>query len=228
MDQLTNFGDERQTAYCIYCGGVADETREHVPSRVFLDEPYPENLPTIGACLQCNNGFSLDEQYVACLIDCAKAGSADPSAVHREKVRRMLMEIPTLAGKLAQARQVADDSVSFSIESDRVKNVFIKLARGHALFEENEPQFEEPTQCQFGTFESMTEEQRESFEQLPKANGWPEVGSRAMQRLLVTNAGVWSDWIEVQADRYRYTTSYDGCITVRIVFSEYIWCEVKW
>ena len=35
---------------CIYCGKPAN-TREHVPSKTMLIEPFPENLPTIPACL---------------------------------------------------------------------------------------------------------------------------------------------------------------------------------
>ena len=33
---------------CIYCGKPAN-TREHVPSKTMLIEPFPENLPTIPA-----------------------------------------------------------------------------------------------------------------------------------------------------------------------------------
>ena len=49
--------------FCIYCGAESG-TREHVPSKVFLDEPYPEDLPVLPACFNCNNGFSDDEAYV--------------------------------------------------------------------------------------------------------------------------------------------------------------------
>ena len=47
--------------YCIYCGSIAD-TREHVPSKVFLNKPISDDeLPTLPACQKCNNGFSSDE-----------------------------------------------------------------------------------------------------------------------------------------------------------------------
>lgn len=57
---------------CIYCGKPAT-TREHVPSKAFLVEPYPENLSTIPACFECNNGYSEDEKYVACFLDVLKS-----------------------------------------------------------------------------------------------------------------------------------------------------------
>jgi len=73
MRQRINFGDKRQIAHCVYCGkGI--ETREHTPPKVLLDVPYPENLPVIQACEICNQGYSLDEEYFACLID-KKMGS---------------------------------------------------------------------------------------------------------------------------------------------------------
>jgi hypothetical protein len=75
MEQLENFGDERQSAYCVHCAGQTD-TRDHVPSRVLLDEPYPPNLPVVPACRDCNEEASADEEYVACLVECTLAGSA--------------------------------------------------------------------------------------------------------------------------------------------------------
>lgn len=63
MDQLKNFGDERNTGFCVHCRGPAEY---HAPSKVFLDAPYPENLPVHESCLRCNVGFSQDEEYLAC------------------------------------------------------------------------------------------------------------------------------------------------------------------
>lgn len=65
MDQLHNYADNRLVVGCIYCGG-RDDTKEHVPSRVLLDEPLPENLPVVYACRSCNNGYSKVEEYFAC------------------------------------------------------------------------------------------------------------------------------------------------------------------
>lgn len=72
MEQRKRPGKEGELGYytsweksksngCIYCGESAT-TREHTPSKTFLIEPYPENLPTIPACFACNNGYSEDEK----------------------------------------------------------------------------------------------------------------------------------------------------------------------
>src|SRR5580700_2734927 len=85
MQQLANFGDDGNKGWCIFCGGP-EETRDHVPSRVFLDQPYPDNLPVVPACHRCNTSFSADEEYLACLIECAKAGSVEEACSARPRI----------------------------------------------------------------------------------------------------------------------------------------------
>lgn len=75
MDPRHLFIDERHTGMCVYCGSPPD-TRDHVPSKVLLDEPYPPELPVVGACEKCSSSFSLDEQYLACFLDCVIHGGA--------------------------------------------------------------------------------------------------------------------------------------------------------
>lgn len=114
------------------------ESDDHVPSRVFLDEPYPENLLVVPSCTTCNTGFSLDEEYLACLIECARAGSVE--AVRRPKIRRILEPSPALVARLHQARREnLFGGVEFVPEPPRVSNVLAELARGHAAFELSQP-----------------------------------------------------------------------------------------
>lgn len=226
MKQLRNFGDERQVAQCAYCGRTT-QTRDHVPSRVLLDEPYPDNLPVVPACLECNLGFSGNEEYVACLIDCSIAGSASPDKVGRPKVQRILSDKPALAARIASASRDIRDDTHFSVESNRVESLILKLGRGHALFELNEPQYDEPAHLGFMPMQLMSEDARLKFEHPPKATIWPEIGSRAMQRLdMLHNSS--SEWIVVQPGRYRYMAFVKDAVVVRIVLSEYLACEVKW
>ena len=227
MEQLRNLGDERQTGFCVYCGSTT-ETRDHVPSKVFLDEPYPTNLPVVPACRSCNEGFSLDEEFVACLVACALAGSASARDVRSEKISRILQTKPALASRIDKAREEnLFGDVAFRVESDRVRNVVLKLARGHAAFELNEPQFDSPRTLTVVPMPSMTRENRENFERPPTASIWPEVGSRAMQRAIQTSHGS-SRWIVVQPGRYRYLTAVSNGAVVRMVLSEYLGGEVTW
>src|SRR5690349_12540492 len=112
MDQFRNLADARLLLGCVYCGGKED-TREHAPAKVFLDPPFPENLSVIGACRPCNNGFSMDEEYVACLVEAAVAGSADPGAMRRPGIAKILERSPALRRKLEAAKTVSSLGVSF-------------------------------------------------------------------------------------------------------------------
>jgi hypothetical protein len=224
MKYLQSFADKRLLAHCIYCGGKT-ETREHCPSRILLDEPYPADLPVVPACAKCNTGFSLDEEYFACLVECARSGG--PEKAERAKIQRILKEKPALAERINQARATSSDGTAvFSIEHERIRRVVVKLARGHAAFELSEVVDEEPDHVSFEPLHLMSTEVRQDFETPPSFPVWPEVGSRAMQRL----AGVGDDsgWLHVQAGRYRYAAAAAGLIVVRIAVADYLACEVIW
>ena len=226
MIQLPNYGDERQLVGCIYCRRTS-ATRDHVPPRVFLDVPYPENLPVVPACRECNEALSLDEEYLACLVECALVGSVRVSEIRREKIRRILGNKPALAARLIQARKQTDNGTSFQIEAHRVKNVVVKLGRGHAAFELNEPQYQEPCVVSFQPLVALSSNARERFETPPRMSLLPEVGSRATQRLLLADS-VCTDWIVAQPGRYRYLSSVGTGTTVRVVIGEYLACEMIW
>lgn len=57
----------RAITTCIYCGRTA-ETRDHVPPKALLLEPWPNNLRTVPSCSPCNVDWSLDEQYLGIMI----------------------------------------------------------------------------------------------------------------------------------------------------------------
>ena len=225
MRQLKNYGDTRQAEACAYCGKTT-QTRDHVPSRVLLDEPFPENLPIVPACLPCNNKASSDEEYLACLVECVICGTTDPARVVREKIRRALAKQHALRARLTAALRWENEQSLFNIELDRVERIVVKLAQGHALYELNEPQLAKPSSVVISPLHLLDNDVREAFENT-FGHGfaiWPEVGSRAMQRLVQNEHG----WIEVQLGRYRYLATTDAVVRVRLVLSEYLACEVIW
>ncbi len=225
VQQLPNYGDERNVGWCVFCGGP-DETRDHAPSRVFLDEPYPENLPVLPSCKACNNSFSLDEEYLACLIECARTGSVEQAIAGRLKIARTLERKTPLKARLAAARMETDEDIIWKPEEERVRNVIVKLARAHIAYEQNEPRLNDPASVSFVPLCAMTPDAREEFEASPNSGLWPEVGSRAMHRILVGAEGDYP-WIEVQPRRYRYLVATSPCI-IRIVIAEYLAAEVAW
>jgi hypothetical protein len=183
MRQYSNLGDKRRLASCIHCGG-STETRDHNPFKVFLDKPYPTNLPVVLACSMCNSGFSSDGEYVACLLDCVIAGTTEIARLPRKKIRDILSGKPALAARIARGRQQVGSEIAFSIEYDRIRNVVLKLARGHAAFDLNEPRTDEPSELYILPHHLMTPECSRELEARPALIMWPEVGSRAIQRIL--------------------------------------------
>ena len=227
MEQLRSYADQRLLAGCVYCGS-ATQSRDHVPSRILLDEPYPENLPVVPSCEPCNGGYSLDEEYFACLVECARMGSVE--AATRPKIARKLRENPILAARIGAARSVGENGrISFAAEIERAKNVVLKLARGHVAYEASEVQRHAPSHCLIVPLETLDAAARKHFESVPSSSIWPEVGSRAMQRLIIAGNNITDEgWIEVQPDRYRYFVVAEGNVLVRIVLSEYLACEIIW
>lgn len=228
MDPRKLFFDDRLRGVCVYCGG-SPNTRDHVPSRVLLDEPYPPNLPVADCCETCNTGFSLDEQYVACFIDCVIAGSTSPGEVERPKVARMLTDTPSLAARIATTEQrSAEGQQTWQPEMSRVNNVVLKLARGHAAYELGElHQLDDPEAILCVPLANLDERTIEQFLSPQETPFWPEVGSRAFVRACKEFTGA-DHWQIVQPGRYQYLVTQVNGLTVRILLSEYLACEVRW
>ena len=234
MEHIDVTADDRNRGWCVYCGG-ADETLDHVPSKVFLDSPHPDNPPAVPACFACNNSFSKDEAYLAALVECALCGSV-AAACCRAKVGQLLQHAPALAARLASARYDRDGNIGFTPEADRVRTIIVKLARGHAAYEQSEPQLDVPTSVIYLPFTAMSSPERSAFETSREVGmqGWPEVGSRAFNRALLAFGGqphpdVGPDsWIVVQPGNYRYCVEFGGGCRVQIVLREYLAAEVVW
>ncbi|MFC1678660.1 hypothetical protein ACFL2T_00370 [Elusimicrobiota bacterium] len=225
---VREFGlDERLSgAGCAYCGG-APETVDHVPSKILLDDPLPDNLPVVPSCFSCNNGFSSHEEYLACFIECVVAGTTEHDRLGRAKVQGALRHSPKLAQLIEASRTKCDERIVWKPDDTRVETVVLKLARGHHLYELAAPQHEDPVTLEFLSLIHMSAEERSSFETEPLLRGWPEIGTRSFLRA----AGVHpfrsspDDWVRVQDGNYRYCVI-DGY--VRIVLREYLACTVVW
>lgn len=226
MRQIKNFGDERNKGRCVYCGGP-NETRDHAPSRAFLDEPFPSELPVVPACAKCNASFAADEAYLTCLVECSVAGSIE-AARARPKIDRILGEFPSLAARLESARRVTGERIEFAAEMERVRAIVVKLARGHVAFEQNEPHLDKPAQVVIALLPAMSNEQRAVFEKGSGGSVWPEVGSRALFRAVEGHDLYEDGWILVQPARYRYRVEYSGGLRVHLVIREYLAAEIVW
>ncbi|HYT72288.1 MAG TPA: hypothetical protein VEK78_12965 [Gemmatimonadales bacterium] len=195
-----------------------------MPSKIFLDDPIPQQAAVVRACAACNNGLSAHEEYLACTIDVALAGTTEPGALRR-KVRGILEHSPGARQTLRTVAHRSRGHPPAVDRAERVAAVLVKLAKGHALYELHEPQYLPPTSVHFTGLHTFSPAQLEKFEAPAVAAIWPEVGSRAMQRLAEEGS---AGWVVVQPGRYRFLAQTGGPVLVRMVLSEYLAAEVTW
>ena len=218
--------------YCIYCGDVA-ETRDHVPSKTFLLEPYPDNLPTISACERCNNGFSSDESYVASYINVLRE-KLDPKFCN-EKTYKALKRDRRLKDLLDSQINIVDQKIHFSFDKGKFENVIIKLAKGHAGFEFDHIDLDGVPTLWYDWKFNLDENEIGNFNRIPSLDIMPEAGARVSNRIVVgTNPEngesiIFLDWVDVQQGIYRYLVYFDEDynISVKICICELLFCIIK-
>lgn len=227
MQQIRPFADERLASFCAYCG-QPPTTRDHVPPRIFMDMPYPDNTPVVQSCRDCNEGASLDELYVACLIEVAICGTVDPSRLRRKKVASSIRKRPALAARLAASLrpdfglQLSDDDVR------RISGVLEKVARGLWTYETSESAGWASAEIWWDVLKVLTESQAQAFYSLEPQQLLPEVGSRMLSRVVISDNGqAAAGWIEVQPCHFSYAAELtpDGG-RVKMIFADYLAAEV--
>ena len=217
------FADSRLIPACVYCG-EGTENRDHIPAKVFLEKPYPEDMDVLNSCIPCNEGLSLDEEYVACMIEVAKKGTLENQKL-RPKIAKTLSYQTKLLEKLKN-EIVSYEPFEIKFDENRFHRVLLKLARGHAAHELSEFTHESDNELSFSPIHSLNESQLNSFLELPKVDLYPEIGSRGMQRMY-EHRGV--TWVEVQENQYYYMAYADKTGShVRIHLNDYLAVKVCW
>lgn len=137
MDQLPlPIGHARSKApqqlWCVYCGSRLADSRDHVPPKVLLEKPLPNNLRTVPSCRLCNEGWSLDEEYtVVALAQVGIAPHLTAKVLSGGSVDRALSTSPALDDRIIGSLSVADDGrVWFAPEKHRIARVAGKIAFG--------------------------------------------------------------------------------------------------
>jgi hypothetical protein len=216
------FGDVRQDLHCLYCGDVPT-TREHIPSKVLLNDPFPNNLFIVEACQRCNQEFSLDEEYFACALECIRVGSAELKDIQRDKVRRVLAHHESLRQRLNDSFNA--DKSEFNIEVSRFDNVITKLAKCHIRYENHDPAMDKPTTVVWRFVSELSSKEIDNFLSPIPLTLLPEVGSRLLNRVAFRNDLSESIWITVQPNVYSYCVAVG---VVRINFHNFLFAEINW
>jgi hypothetical protein len=251
--EIEDFTDGRLKAWCIHCGAVIAEfesNRDHVPTKSLLTKALRERgadydggvgdemdyLPQVIVCRRCNSSFSPDESYFLCVLHAVMAGSLYPDPAKHPEAATILRSNRHIVRSLKCGPDgqllLFENLLPFTLfpDTDKVRRVIVKNARGHAYHEISETFLEEPDHVAFVPLERLSPVQRDAFENV--GNGaelaaWPEVGSRMTVQLLEEEAMV-GGWITVEPGRYRYSVDWSDAVTVKTVIWDYLATETRW
>ncbi len=236
MKQLKDYTDDRHKGRCIHCGAIlnsSETTKDHIPSKSLLDRPLPDNAHSVDVCFPCNNGFSEHEEYFAAFLSATIAGSTLPKDQPFEAGQKALAANAKMRRLIDESSQkyVDEDGITrltWHPDLERIRPVVVKNARGHAFFELGLPFYHEPAHVIMQPLITAPEEWLSDFLTVDHGNGWPEVGSRLLQRL-VSGDDMASGWIVVQLGTYVFAVfEDDDGVIVRSIIREYLLTEVRW
>lgn len=121
----------KNTTFCIYCGKEAN-TREHSPSKVFLRKPFPDNLPVLPACKNCNNSFSNDELYSEVYIDSLKYLSGYSDNLSNDNKERIFKSTAFYDAQCDLKEYLDTGKIT---RNKKLEKILIKLSICHAVYE---------------------------------------------------------------------------------------------
>lgn len=225
--------NKRFVSVCIYCRTNIADSREHLPSRIFLDTPYPEEYSIVPACIKCNRSFSTDEVYVSCFIDKFRNVLSNYRIPLREKTVSSINYDNELAITLNEQIQIKREEVFIKYKPEQFSKILIKLAKGH-LCQEQDKVFESECkiECNFKFKPDLTDDEIYHFEELPIVDKASECGSDFTHGLFIVEGvglptQIFILWNEIQDGNYRYLTYFQhDKYVVRIVICETLFAEV--
>ncbi|MDO7284684.1 hypothetical protein Q5W88_16305 [Shouchella clausii] len=248
MKATNYFGDDRlryRVVYskdgykeCIYCEKEAD-TREHIPSKVFLNRPFPEHLSTLPACKSCNNSYSHDELFVSLLIQLLKQKYYGSNYSFSNEVNSRIENKRNIE-TVKNIKNVINTG-ELNVYQHQVSRVLTKLAIGHAVWEifgefciEDVEVTSDTANISYAFLNELSQKEVDEFFSYFDITNQvlPEVGCRAYEHILVLEQDgeepkYFLDWVEVQESEYLYTCYRFGDeIIVKIAINSFLFAKV--
>ena len=174
------------------------------------------------------------------LLAAVLAGSTDPDKQTSLRLKRKFGMQPALRERIRQSQTTENvfgvTTTTFVPEQERVKNVLIKNARGHSLYELDRWMNWQPDYANALPMVSLTPEQYDAFKGVPRGvhlAPWSEIGTRMFMRecysLDPNYQEIDGGWILVQDQNYRFRVDAVGeGVSVQSVIHEYLATEVYW
>lgn len=134
---------QRKIGQCIYCGNVAQISKDHVIPKSLFVRPLPSNLITVPCCDSCNNNKSQNDDFLRDLLTTDVFGNQHPTAqqIFQEKVLRSNERNSSTIAKIVSKEARTEpfytrkgiylgNIITAPIEPERVKTIFTTIIRG--------------------------------------------------------------------------------------------------
>lgn len=231
MIQINPQNDVRYDNICCYCQKpfTDNKTKDHIPSKVLLDEPYPTNLPIAFCCYDCNQSFSTDEEYFACIIEYLVAGTKNAEMIQREKIRNILNKKKHLKNKIEDNIVDNGGKLTINFPESLLEKVLKKIIFGHLSYELSNPYIHNPDYIELNTIDNFTELEFQEFISECTMDIAPEIGTRASLTHIVINEKPISTWKIVQKNNYQYKLDVsENEITLKVIIRNKIYLLARW
>ncbi len=115
---------------CVYCGAEAGDTKDHVPPKCLIRNPYPVNLLTVPSCKKCNNSFSPDEEYFRLVMVGLLCHTDEAELLFDGPISRSMDRNPNIEELMFGSLRGADKTVILDVDYPRIFRIAEKIARG--------------------------------------------------------------------------------------------------
>ena len=207
-------------------------SKDPVPSKCILQVPYPENIPPITVCKECNEKWSVAEEYFATFLSVVLSGSVEPDKQVFPVAKKVLLRKPNIRKRIAQACVVTDEGAClWAPEQSLINDFILKNALAHRYHETHELVAGDPEETRSGPLATLDDASRRSLLGSSFSSGFSEVVSRYFLRQLsrfcdsLDGYDFIDGWVVVQPDRYRYRVEGGN---VQSVIAEKLFTEVRW
>ena len=139
---------QKREKLCPYCARIVDKlTRDHIVSRGLFVPPYPDNLPTVKVCEECNHTKGDNEDYLRdfLILDLEASGSAIAQTLKATTFTRAIVSqehgntskialAVATRGQLVELRTpggiIRGQAIITRIEIDKIKAVLAAMVKG--------------------------------------------------------------------------------------------------
>jgi hypothetical protein len=135
---------------CGYCAKQRKLTRDHIPPKPLLEQPYPANLLTVPACYECNQSFMKDDEYTRTVLAVDIRASRNRAAQSKLPAIIRSLQDPEgqgfaayLASQTAQTAILGPDGTPMAevidVDRERLRATGSRLIRGLYFIEMGTP-----------------------------------------------------------------------------------------